>query len=181
LSLLYALNSFLFVKSYLSIKAFVRSTFSELKSNSKKEQLAVSLYTDWYSMKNEADVSTSIACNVQKYFTRGLILTVITWCCLFFYQNRIEDNQNKTVTLLQSEFVIVSENKEFIHSELAKFYAQINTEPTKVFLISKKGSKDANKLFEFISYSVGRNINLEHIELDKTIINQNSVIIKLKR
>lgn len=135
--ILLSFNFFSFVQFGLSIKAFVRSKFSDLKNDPTEKQLALSYYTDWYSSKNEADIISSIICNIEEYFKRSLVITILLWLCIVINNNLTSKTFSKIISH-ENQYLIVNDSNEFLINEFSNFLENINKNSNNIYIISKK-------------------------------------------
>jgi len=117
LSIYYTANCVLFIKSGLSIKGYIRSTFKDLKKQPTFQQLSLNYYTDWYSTNNEAQVITSLVRNIEKYFIRSFVLSILILLAIFlneFIQINSTNNTNH-----KNEYLIMDDSGSFLTSEFS--------------------------------------------------------------
>lgn len=179
LLIIYTLNLSLFVKDGLSIQAYIRSKFGDLKNNPTYKQLALSYYTDWYSSKNESQILSSIVCNIEEYFSRSLFITILLWFCIIINKNWPSMAYSTTLNY-KSEYLIVNNSDEFLPDEFSKFLKNINKTKNGIYIISNKDNFNYKVIKEFIEIATKKSSRLEAIEIESNSLDNNTILLKYK-
>jgi hypothetical protein len=179
LSVIYTLNLFIFIKFALSIQAYIRSKFGDLKNDPTDKQLAASYYTDWYSSANEAQIISSIVCNIEEYFTRSLVVTVLLWLCMVGNNNWLNKISSATPSY-ENQYLIVNKSDEFLVDEFSSFLGKINKTNNKIYIISKKDNHNYKVIKDFIEFATKNSRKLETIEINGGILDNNAILLKYK-
>lgn len=178
LSIYYAFNSTLFIKSALSIKGYIRATFRDLKEDSSLQKLACAYYTDWYSTSNESQVITSVVANIEKCFTRSFVMSLFVWIILFIGEHY--DSSKKDIANQSGEYFIFNELGEFQESEFVKLLSSINEGNESIFIVSNKANVNGSIVSDFVKSTVSNSERVIEIDLKNDLVNTRSVIIKHK-
>ena len=174
---LYGLSAFLQITFALKVKAFVKSSFKELKENSTTIQLAKSYYIDFVSLNNESQITVSITKNAEKYFNRSFIALVIAWLCLFVSKNNLLD-YNQLLPSAINEYIVIDNQQKLQSKQLAKFLNALDKYEGKIYLISNESNPKADKLVELLKPNMGIKQKLEHISLETDTLHTNVVVLK---
>ncbi|MFM5578339.1 hypothetical protein ACK4A1_01670 [Aeromonas veronii] len=172
-----AFNCACFIKSSLSIRGYIRSSFRSIKNDASIKELACAYYRDWYSTNNEGDVITSYVGNVEKYFTRSLVVSVLVLGILSI-GDKTDLFKGETMHH-NNEFLIFNETGEFQKSEFILLVNKINEGSEKVFIINSKGEKKGALIRDFIRTTVSDPERVVEISLENKVVNSKVIIVKL--
>lgn len=178
LSIYYAFNCIVFIKSALLIKGYIRATFRDIKEDPSLQKLACSYYTDWYSTNNESQVITSLVANIEKYFTRSFSISLFIWIILF--TDNHHESTKKHVTNQTDEYLIFNELGEFQKSVFVRFLSNIGEDNESIFIVSNKTDVNGSIVSDFIKSTVSNSERVIEIHLENDVMKTNSVIIKHK-
>jgi len=168
----------LFIKSGLSIKGYIRSTFKDLKKQPTFQQLSLNYYTDWYSTNNEAQVITSLVRNIEKYFIRSFVLSILILLAIFlneFIQINSTNNTNH-----KNEYLIMDDSGSFLTSEFSILISNINKSKESVYIIRNKNEKNGLIISNFLKMVTKNPERVVSIDIENNVIDNKSVIIKYK-
>jgi hypothetical protein len=178
LSIYYTLNCTLFIKSALSIKGYIRATFRDIKENPSLQKLACAYYTDWYSTNNESQVVTSVVANIEKYFTRSFMISILVWIILFTGEHYV--SSKKDISNESGEYLIFNELGEFQKSEFVKLLSNIDEGNESIFIVSNKADVNGSIVSDFVKLTLSDSERVIEIDLKNDVLKAPSVIIKQK-
>ena len=149
ISMYYILNSFLFIRFALKVKGYTRSTFGDIKNNPNQTKLASLYYLDWLSTNNESQIITSIVLNIEKYFFRSLVTSIITLGLIFTLSHSSKydtgtQNHNK------GEYLIYDSAGNFNKTELIGFLNQFDQNTGVIYIIKNKANDNGDSILSFI-------------------------------
>ncbi|MBU2970013.1 hypothetical protein KO527_11690 [Pseudoalteromonas sp. C2R02] len=173
----YGLSAFLQVTFALKVKAFVKSSFKELKQDSTSLQLAKSFYIDFLSLNNESQITVSITKNAEKYFNRSFIVLVAAWLCLFVSKNDLLD-YNQLLPPVINEYIVINNQQKLQSKQLAKFLNVLDTYEGKIYVISNKSNPKVDTLIELLKPNMNIKQKLEHISMKTDTLHTNIVVLK---
>ncbi len=176
---LYGLSAFLQITFALKIKAFVKSTFKELKENTTEIQLAKAFYIDFLSLNNESRITVSITKNAEKYFNRSFIVLAFAWLCVFVNKNEIVEFKPE-LKVIEQEYIVIDNQQKLQEKQLALFFEALAGYTGKVYIISNKSNPKANDIIEFLNSFLLEKHKLEPILLNIDAFEGNAVILKLE-
>ncbi|MCE9936011.1 hypothetical protein, partial [Aeromonas salmonicida] len=176
LSTYYACNCALFIKSALSIKGYIRSSFKSIKDNTNEKVLACAYYRDWYSTNNEGDVITSLVANIEKYFIRSFVMSLLV-LGIFSIGGDASLLKSKT-THRQNEYLIFNSSGEFQKSEFILLMEKVTEGDGKVFIIRNKNERKGLKVYDFIKATLSHPERVVEIFIENKVVDSNVVIVK---
>lgn len=180
MSVYYALNCSLFIKTALSIKGYTRSSFRDLKKNPSLKKLACAYYTDWYSTNNESQVITSIVANIEKYFTRSFVMSLSVWLILFWGEHMTPSPSVTEINSYNSEYIVFDRSGEFQESEFIKLLSSINLSSNSIYIVSNKDDKRGAVVSSFVKLAVSKPDRIIEIDFKSDIVDSQAVLIKYK-
>lgn len=175
-SIYYSINCGLFIYSSLKLKGFFRSTLKDLKQNHSLIKLAAAYYFDWFSLKNESDVITSIVSNIQKYFFRSLIASVIALSLTLTSFGTL----TKSPSHEKKEFLILNESGELQEGELLRFLNTKKNKPISIFVITNRDNKNRSAVISFIKLYSKSEIKIQPIEFNNVVLKEQQVMLKVE-
>ncbi len=104
LSLVYATNLTLFIKKAIAVSSFYKSSFGDLKKNSKETALSTAFYRDWYDIKDAVRYYASLVKNIEKYLYRLIGACILTWLSIFILSNFFSYTYDYYIVYLQTHF-----------------------------------------------------------------------------
>ncbi|MEC6796819.1 hypothetical protein VXS03_07150 [Photobacterium sp. S4TG1] len=129
------LNVLILLRRYLQVKSYMKSKFSSFKQSPDWRSLAKSFYIDWLTSKDEQNASASLVLNIEKYFIRSIVFSL-----LLFFSITIEPYMIKTSSVNNSlnynEIVLVDEYGKFSPEGLLKLSKNISLDKKVVFIYS---------------------------------------------
>lgn len=175
---LYGLSAFLQITFALRVKAFVKSTFKELKENTTTIQLVKVFYTDFLSLNNESQITVSITKNAEKYFNRSFIVLTLAWLCVFVNKNEIVEFKPE-LKVIEQEYIVIDSQQKLQEKQLALFFDALTDYTGEIYIISNKSNTKANDIIEFLNSFLLEKHKLEPILLNIDAFEGDAVILKL--
>jgi hypothetical protein len=173
LSIYYSINCSLFLYSNLKLKGFTRSTFNDLKQNHNHIKLAASYYWDWYSLTNESHVITSIVANIQKYFLRALVISVVIAVTLL--SNLRVESKPQTE---RSEFFILNQNGEVQEKEFLRFLNQKRESDVSVLVIGNEKNKKIQSIINLLNLFPANQLKVKSVIFKSDVLESDEVLLK---
>ena len=179
IAFLYTVNYSLLLKSGLSVKPLIRSTFKDLKQKPTNKQLATSYYTDWFSSNNEQHLLASIVCNIEVYFIRSLVLTILSWLTLTLLNTGLQNMDSRNEIPLSVPGYV---NESLLENKISYFLDKIF--PNNLLNINNTNNDIQNskehspKVKKKLSKSKVKSYKKTKIKVK--IIDNNTVLIKYK-
>lgn len=168
-------QSLFLLRVYLKVKGKEKSSFSTFKYNTSKSNLTSSIYFDWLSISDEITLSASLVKNIEKYFIRSMISSVILLVVIFLDRYGVFTMPKD---LVQSSFYIVDSNGDFSSEEFLRLSKESKSQ--EFVFISAESNAGAKELISFTIKNLKLSEDSRIITLKDEVIDGYSLIVNTK-